>query len=213
MKSWGAANPAKKLSVDLNKVDVSATGFWWCLACHRITEPLKQGEYDQQCTHCHSFRIVWKAPVGSVNGAKGSRGEKAMQEFNERAAVVVAGTRVEFTEEALAKKARLPAEKRNLRVLASTGYYFCFDCLEVTELAREKAEDGAERCVLCSGKDVRWQNGLEQAIALETQSKEPNDNRDVGVGSSGVAVPGVGAVRDCEGVVRVGAYSGPGFGR
>jgi hypothetical protein len=68
------------------------------------------------------------------------------------------------------KKQRLAAEHRNLKVLAKTGYHFCYGCMEIT-LPDPTRENGDEvelvptseerekpiKCVLCGSDKVEWQ--------------------------------------------------------
>jgi len=46
---------------------------------------------------------------------------------------------------------RLPAEERDLRKLAISGYWFCMGCKEITK------RDDQECCVLCKSSRVEWQ--------------------------------------------------------
>lgn len=53
----------KRLSFNLNLVELASTGFWFCLKCQHITEP----EHDQHdmphCVLCSSPRIRFNPPV------------------------------------------------------------------------------------------------------------------------------------------------------
>lgn len=138
---------AKRLSIDLERGDVSETGFWWCRKCHRITEldsPAEGGAADR-CTHCGSKKVEWKPPVGEGRAPT----SPALPELPE---VRLTGRErrevdEEFGEE---RKRRLPPERRDLRVLARTGYYFCYGCREITELS-------GRACALCGAQEVEWQ--------------------------------------------------------
>ena len=57
--------PRKRLSFDLNLVDLTETGFWLCLSCQLITEPLT---FDTDgglahCLHCNSTRLKYNPPL------------------------------------------------------------------------------------------------------------------------------------------------------
>jgi len=137
MKSWKGEHAAKPLRQDLALVDVARTGFWWCDHCKRITEPLDAGEVYPQCTHCHARRMRWHAgqpPDGPI-----SRPEALPQwrEPNEG--------------KPFQKRHRLPQEERNLRLLARTGYWFCFGCKEITKRTEQ------EECAWCGSSKVEWQ--------------------------------------------------------
>lgn len=58
----GSCRP-KKLSFNLNLVDLSISGFYFCRECQRVTEPDNCGEFNQVCCHCHSFRVKWCPPI------------------------------------------------------------------------------------------------------------------------------------------------------
>lgn len=51
------------MSIDLEKVDVSETGHWFCLGCHRISEPVDYGDVWIKCVHCKKERLEWRDPV------------------------------------------------------------------------------------------------------------------------------------------------------
>ena len=50
------------MSIDLNIVKLSETGYHFCLQCQRVTE-LHGDEYHQHCIHCGSVRVRWNPPV------------------------------------------------------------------------------------------------------------------------------------------------------
>lgn len=144
MTSHRGQFPAKKLSVDLDRVDVRETGFWWCARCHRVTELLDSdcGLSGRRCTHCHSQKIEWKP---ALTGGGPVPTPDPLPEFLP-----------EPSEEGKPKqkKHRLPPEKRDLRVLARTGYWFCYGCAQVTE------RDDQECCVLCTSSKVEWNDPI-----------------------------------------------------
>jgi hypothetical protein len=130
--------PARPLSVDLNKVDLAVTGFWWCLRCHRVTELLdsETGLSGRRCAHCRSQRVEWKepaAPAGPVQPPP------ALPEWA-----------LEPEERPKQKLHRLPSEQRDLRVLARTGYFFCYGCRQISE------RDEQECCTLCGSSEIEW---------------------------------------------------------
>lgn len=58
-------NRNRKLSFDLNLVELSETGFFYCRACQHVTEPV---EHEEQgglmcCKLCDSPRIKFCPPV------------------------------------------------------------------------------------------------------------------------------------------------------
>jgi hypothetical protein len=53
----------RKLSFDLNLLDLSVSGFWFCRACHKVTEPLENYAGVNGCLFCSSPRIKWCPPV------------------------------------------------------------------------------------------------------------------------------------------------------
>lgn len=54
----------KRLSIDLNLVDLCATGFWFCRACQRVTERVDDDHTGMaHCAICRSPRIRWNPPV------------------------------------------------------------------------------------------------------------------------------------------------------
>lgn len=38
-------------------------GYFWCLACHTITDLDNPGEPHQSCHNCGSHRVCWMPPV------------------------------------------------------------------------------------------------------------------------------------------------------
>lgn len=52
-----------KLSFDLNLVDLSVSGFWFCTACQKVTEPVENYVGNQVCLFCTSPRIRWNPPI------------------------------------------------------------------------------------------------------------------------------------------------------
>ena len=101
----------------------AAGGFWWCRHCRRVTELLDadHGERGSRCERCRSLKIEWKAFASEPEPARARQARH-----------------------------RLPAEKRDLRVLARTGYFFCQECEEVTK------ETEAGDCVLCGAALPTW---------------------------------------------------------
>jgi hypothetical protein len=51
----------KRVKERLNLVDLSRTGFHFCLACQRVTEDI--GEAMRRCCHCGSVRVKWNPPA------------------------------------------------------------------------------------------------------------------------------------------------------
>ena len=51
------------LSFDLNLVDLSVSGFWFCLRCRKITEPEENYAGVNGCLFCSSPRIRWNPPI------------------------------------------------------------------------------------------------------------------------------------------------------
>lgn len=136
--SWKGVQ--KKLSADLEKVDVAKTGFWWCLRCQQITE-LAGPEYNQHCAHCGSRRVGWKEPV---------KGKGAISDQTPLPELPAACRRPRVPDDCQDDtKRRLPIEKRDLRKLAESGYFFCYGCREITE------KEGAV-CALCGSDKVEW---------------------------------------------------------
>lgn len=103
---------------------------WWCGHCHAFVETVDAGEPYPQCERCKRRGLKWRPteePGGPVAAAR------ALPQLPE-------------PPEARKKQNRhkLPMEKRNLFVLAETGYWFCYGgCQEITE----ESEEGC--CVLC----------------------------------------------------------------
>lgn len=65
----------RALSFNLNLVDLSETGFWFCRCCQRVTEPV---EHDERggiliCKLCDSPRIKFCPPVFSHATPQGHR--------------------------------------------------------------------------------------------------------------------------------------------
>ena len=56
-------SPSAQLGVDLERQDVSSTGFWWCRKCHRISEPKDSGDPWPQCVHCGRRTLEHKEPT------------------------------------------------------------------------------------------------------------------------------------------------------
>lgn len=139
MRSFQVHPTAKPLRQDLASADVSRTGFWWCDHCKRITEPVDPGDAYPQCTHCTARRMHWHAgtpPDGPIEKPP------ALPQWHWR----------EPDEgKPRQKMHRLPAEDRDLRVLARIGYWFCMACKEISK--RTQQED----CVLCGSSRVEWQ--------------------------------------------------------
>lgn len=152
VKSWASENPAK--AVKCLDGDVSATGFWWCLHCHRISEPIDAGDPYPQCVHCSSRRLEWRAPVKS--------GE----------VIAVAKALPQLPDPPAPKPRqrlhRLPAAERDLRVLVRTGYWFCQGCQEVTQRRKRDGAGCVEgSCVLCGANQVVWQEPVFDAEAVK----------------------------------------------
>lgn len=139
MKSWAGEHPAT--AVKCLEGDVSATGFWWCLHCHRISEPIDAGDPYPQCAHCKSRRLEWRAPVEPERVIAVA---KALPQWPEPSP---GRTR--------RKVSRLPAEDRDLNKLVREGYWFCSGCKEITK------RDEQECCVLCGSSEVEWQEPVE----------------------------------------------------
>jgi hypothetical protein len=59
------------LSFDLNLVDLSVSGYWFCNGCNKITEPAEDQHGMNKCRLCESHRIRWNPPVFE-NEIKGS---------------------------------------------------------------------------------------------------------------------------------------------
>lgn len=54
----------KRLSFDLNLVDLCETGFWFCTECQLVTELVdKEGLGAVRCIHCGSLRTKFCPPV------------------------------------------------------------------------------------------------------------------------------------------------------
>ena len=54
----------RKLSFDLSLVNLSATGFWFCRGCQKVTEREEvEGMGCGCCCLCGSPRIKWNPPV------------------------------------------------------------------------------------------------------------------------------------------------------
>lgn len=53
----------RKLSFDLNLVDLSRTGFWFCRRCQKVTEPVENYAGIHGCLFCSSPRIRWNPPI------------------------------------------------------------------------------------------------------------------------------------------------------
>lgn len=53
----------KTLSFDLNLVDLSVSGYWFCNGCGKVTEPDEDFLGMNKCKFCASHRIRWNAPV------------------------------------------------------------------------------------------------------------------------------------------------------
>jgi hypothetical protein len=140
MKSYARRAPAKELSFELATADLAATGFWWCRRCGRVTELLDsdQGVTGQRCVHCHSLKVEWKPGTG------------------ESGPVSDPGPLPQWADppdpRPMQKLHRLPVEKRDLRMLARCGYWFCYGCNEITEPTAER------ECSLCGAAEekVQW---------------------------------------------------------
>lgn len=46
------------------------TGFWFCLACQKIIEPVDPGEPWASCPRCGSRRIKWCPPADPRTGGR-----------------------------------------------------------------------------------------------------------------------------------------------
>ena len=55
--------PLPRLSFQLNLVDLSVSGFWFCRACYKVTEPRENYAGNNVCLFCDSPRIKWNPPV------------------------------------------------------------------------------------------------------------------------------------------------------
>jgi len=54
----------KRLSFDLNLVDLAVSGFWFCLSCQKVTERIEDDHGRvAHCLFCESPRISWNPPV------------------------------------------------------------------------------------------------------------------------------------------------------
>jgi len=53
----------RALSFKLNLVDLSVSGFWFCRACYKVTEPRENYAGNNVCLFCDSPRIRWNPPV------------------------------------------------------------------------------------------------------------------------------------------------------
>lgn len=159
-------------------------GGWFCRQCQVFVPVLDAGEHNQRCGRCHGYHVEFMPPVSQSSVERdAAAGARRLLDLSEQEIAVVAGTRVRHTPEFLEKKKRLPAEERDLRVLARDGYHFCFSCLEVSKL------DEYDQCVLCGSKEVRWQPGIEESIRNENST---DNGRGTGVP---VDVPPVAAAR------------------
>lgn len=147
MKSWAAEHPERALSRDLSHTDLARTGFWWCQACKRVTEleETARSEGDERCVHCGSGAVEWHPPIGPEPTAA------IPIALPQLPIVAVPPKRL--------RHRRLPAEKRDLRVLARSGFYFCGDCENITE------RDEHDECILCGSANVTWNEPVFKEVA------------------------------------------------
>lgn len=113
----------------LEDARVSQAGYYWCLRCRRPTELLDSdaGLSGHRCEHCRTEKVEWREGSPEAPHWADPPEPKKAQKLH-----------------------RLAPEKRDLRLLARSGYWFCNGCNEVTE------EDKHGRCLLCKSDRIEW---------------------------------------------------------
>lgn len=102
---------------------------WWCAHCHSPAELADAGEVFPMCLKCGSRNVQWI-------------------EREDRVAPIKVAPALELVpDSAKSPGKRLPSSKRNLRILAETGYLVCRGCEQITE-----ERNGC--CVLCGHADL-----------------------------------------------------------
>lgn len=119
--------------------DVGQTGFWWCSHCRRVTELLDSdtGLSGRRCVRCRAQGVEWKGTTKTPPPKPEPAPHWATAEPDDE------GRKAQ-------KLHRLPEEKRDLRLLARTGYWFCYGCRAISE------RDEQECCTLCGSARIEW---------------------------------------------------------
>lgn len=137
----------------VGKPSTTEQSWWWCRHCHAFVDVEDVGEAWPQCQRCGTRKVE----------------HRPMEPTLARATVTVlpqcpAVKTVPIEARSVVHRKRLPAARRDLRVLARTGYWFCYEpeCQTVTE----KGEDDC--CVLCGVAlvpELNWNAPVEEGRA------------------------------------------------
>jgi hypothetical protein len=130
----GAFNFVGAIEEDVLMDSHGTQAWWWCRRCHTYVDLVDHGDAYPQCDHCRSRQVEWREPQADARTVAGY--ERRVQTISFAAAPTAPLTRV---------KKHLPADKKDLRKLARTGFWFCYadDCRQITE-RNEMGE-----CVCC----------------------------------------------------------------
>lgn len=121
----------------------------WCRRCHGYVELKDAGDAYPQCGHCGSRQVEWREPAPESKAMDGRTVAGVL-----RRAQTISLQAVEAKPITRVKK-HLPAEKKDLRKLARTGFWFCYadDCRQITE------QNDMGECVCCGAvleEEVNW---------------------------------------------------------
>lgn len=134
-----------------------AQSWWWCRRCHSYTELMDAGDVYPQCAECHS-RHVESRPQAEV--------ALTSEEEKERLAIILNQAPQPETVSLEARlltrvKKHLAADKKDLRKLARTGFWFCYadECRQITEALPARGNVGELVCFCCGAaltKEANW---------------------------------------------------------
>lgn len=142
---------------------------WWCRRCHAYVELMDAGDVYPQCAECHSRHVVQRSEADQA---------LTSEEEKRRVAVMLAHAPQPETVSLNASlvayvKKHLPREKRDLRKLARSGFWFCYadECRQITE-TRPGPKFGELECVCCGAVLTKEANWTAPALTEEQSTKE-----------------------------------------